>query len=773
MAKQPAAKSAFSQSSLLAKITDWHCIGILALLVIVFFRKILFGEAYLWEDFLYSSYPARVFAATSLARGEIPLWNPYTFGGMPFLADIITATFYLPTFPLVLFVSNGHLNFYWLELMVILHYLLAGTTMYYLGKSFGLQYLPSLFAGISYMLTGFMVVHAIHQPVVTLAAWIPLIVLLFRRTLIEVHWKWVFLTALVLGHSILAGFPQLSLYIYFFLFLLFLFELLTTYSGRALLSRPALSMASRAGVAIVLSVMLAMVQLLPTIELSEMSQRAEITYQFATEGSLAWPQLPTLLFPKLFGSAGAGGYNYWGPGRYFYYWETCIYLGVIPFLLMLLSVFHDERNKYVPFLWGVGLFALLFALGNNFVVHRVFFSFVPGFSRFRNPARIGILLAFAAVILSAFSFQHLLYDQRSQRENNRLQRVLVLVSVMVIGAAFWFIVQSGAGGDAFSFLHDKQAASMVAKELNLSLGLLVVSGGLILMLLRRAAWSRWAGFLVIGAMFVDLYLFGSTQNNSPVSPTAYFARSEQLVNFLRREGEGEIFRLNTRNADGMIMDRNQGMIDRIFLMEGYSPLTLQRLNFPMGSSDRAIDLLNIKYKTVTDRQRQALSLVKNETYLPRAFFVYSTHVVHSENELLEYIKSPSFDHRTTAVLEKDPEVQLAPPLTTPTWKAHITSYSINAISLDVETSHNGFLLLSEMYFPGWNAYIDGKQTEIFQTDYNLRGIFVSAGSHKIEVRFEPESFRKGVILTIASLLVCSTGLVISTRSKRKGAHHAG
>lgn len=120
------------QDSLPYEPKDWQCVALLAVLVIVFFREILLGHAFLWEDFLYHDYPSRNFASVSLSMGEIPLWNPYSFNGMPFLADIQKTVFYLPCTVLALFVKDGQLSFYWLELMIILHYVLAGVTMFYL-----------------------------------------------------------------------------------------------------------------------------------------------------------------------------------------------------------------------------------------------------------------------------------------------------------------------------------------------------------------------------------------------------------------------------------------------------------------------------------------------------------------------------------------------------------------------------------------------------------------------------------------------------------------
>src|SRR5207248_4800340 len=121
------------------------------------------------------------FAATSLANHELPLWNPYVFGGMPFQADIQSAIFYVPNLLLTAFVSGGHLPYYALEVMILAHFWVAGVSMYFLAKELGLEPVFALFSGLVFSLSGFMIAHAVHPVFVEEVAWLPLIVLLFHR----------------------------------------------------------------------------------------------------------------------------------------------------------------------------------------------------------------------------------------------------------------------------------------------------------------------------------------------------------------------------------------------------------------------------------------------------------------------------------------------------------------------------------------------------------------------------------------------------------------
>ena len=734
---------------------DYRALAILAGLVALFFAKILLGSAWLWEDMLYYSYPVRAFAATSLAMGQLPLWNPYTFGGMPLLADIQTTVLYLPCAALAHFVRGGTLNFYWLEVMVIAHYLLAGWTMYLLARSFDIERVPALFAGATYMLSGFMITHAIHQQIITMVAWYPLILLYVRRALAGTSWRPVFIAAIVLGHSTLAGYPQLSLYFHVFLFAWYLQMLFAAHRGRALLSRAALVMSAKAAAVVGLGLAIAAIQLLPTAELADLSQRAAITYEKSTEGSLAFPQLLTLLAPKFFGAAGAGGFRYWGPGTYWYYWETCIYLGVLPLMLMVMSLVLARGNAHVRFLWGVVFFTLLFALGGNFILHRLMYEFVPGFAKFRNPARMGIFLSFAASLLSAFSLNALLHGER-KRLNLRGAR-LALALVTGVGVLLWLATAAGMLDGAFDFLKNPAVSAQVRSSAHLAAGVLLVSAAALYVLLLRARPVASAGYALLLLFGADMFVFGGDQNNAPLDPNEYFRRAEPAVRFLREEGTRELFRTNTRNQYGMVMDRNQGMVDRIATTEGYTPLVLQRA-LPFFAGDRVMfDIMNVKYRTVAAGTQGRLTLALHPTYMPRASVLFDVRVAPTEEAVMAAMRDTAWDHRATVILEKAPLLPVVPGAGPAA--ARVTEFENNRIAIDVQTPANGILLLAEVWYPGWTAAVDGEATEIFRADYSLRAVAVPAGNHHVVVTFAHPPFVLGGWITAGGLLLCLAGIV--------------
>lgn len=762
MAKTKKSSSGEQRSISFPEIKDWHAVLVIVLLISLFFRDVLLQKAFFWEDFLYQFYPFRYFAAVSMAGGEMPLWNPYTFCGTPFQADIQSALFYVPNLLLTLFVSNGSLHFYWVELLIIIHYMIAGVCMYYLAKEFDLRRHVALFSGLIYALSGFMITHAIHQVVICQVAWLPLIVLLFRRMLIRRSILHMVLTGLVLGHAVLAGFPQLSLYIFFFLFLYFVFEFMISVKEHGFST--SIPLAPLAAGVIIVALGLTAIQLLPTIELAPQSQRAEITYQKSLEGMLSWEQLITVLVPKYFGASGAQSSTYWGPGVYWAYWETCFYIGIPALVCVIMSAFLIKRNRYAAFLFGTVVFALLYAVGDHFILHKFFFNFVPGFEKFRNAGRMSLLATFAGALLGGFGLQWLLGSVEA--EAGKIQRVVTLFALGGIGV--WFLAQRGLFQPSNTLRQYEQIHGIVTAEATTAVLLILVTTAVVLLFMRR----KISGVILLTAIgilqFIDVSVFGFSQNNGDTNPREYYLQTGQTVAVLREQGAHEYFRVNSRQAGGMLLDRNQGMVDQIFLLEGYTPLALQRVYPPAKDWDHVCDLLNAKYRVVTDQQRRSMELTTASTYVPRAFIVYRENIIPDDKELKAYMESDAFNPSHTVVFEEDPHFATEQGGDSTTPAVSITSYKLNSITLNVSTAKSGFLVLSEIYYPGWKAYVDGSPRRVYRADWSLRAIPIEKGSHHIEFLFEPESYRHGSWITLGTIGFSVIGIVYLTRKRKNG-----
>jgi len=787
--KSPQSVTLVSINNRVASLRDWQWFAILAVLTAIFFRELIFQTAFLWEDFIYQFYPYRNFASVSFANGEVPLWNPFTFSGMPFAADITGTTFYLPHFLLVPLVSAGKLNFWYVEMYILAHILLAGVTMFYCVKEFGLSKIPAAFSALTYMFSGFMITHIIHLVIICQAAWFPLVVLLFHRTLKNRSVISMILGGFVLSLIVCGGHIQITLYIFLFLLTFFVAEVFSFVREKRLnidlnIAKGITHLSLLAMGIVVIAVGLGAIQLLPTNELTNYSVREEFSFVRSTEGELWWEQMITILIPKIFGSSNALGSGnpspYWGPESNWNFWETCIYTGIAAFTLALFALKYIKKNRYIAITAGFALFAILYALGDNFIIHGFFYNFVPGFSKFRSLGRWGFFFVFAVAFLSGFGLQELINSKTSEKFFKKviiaLASITLVITIVVqlhlVDSIIFVLLRTGA----FRF-ESPQAAFPVAYEIAQSQTLIsaaIVLGTLLILFLflKSKLTTTSAVVLLFAAQFLDMYIFGFSQNNGTINPDDHFNQRANLIAQWKEEGKSEYFRINMRNSYAMLLDRNQGMIDRIFLLEGYSQLALQ-WRFPPGR--RMHELLNTKYLVKTDtvliqnQPRLQTSLAVDSAYLPRAFFVYNYKTFTTVRQESLFIASNQFDPRKIVTLRESLGVELKD-TSISSWRAKIQTYTNNTIGLKVYTPKKGILVMSEIYCPGWNAYVDGVPTHVYRADWSLRALIVDQGEHTVVLRYEPKSFYLGASISLSVFGLCAAGLAVAYWRKRKNQH---
>ena len=765
MVKAKATKLAEPQLAASSTLKDWQAIVIIVLVVGIFFRDILLQNAFFWEDFIFQYYAFRDFAAVSLAHGTLPLWNPYTFSGMPFQADIQTALFYIPNLLLTLFVNGERLSFYWVEVMIVAHFVIAGVSMYFFAKEIGQEKPYALFSAAAFTLSGFMIMQVIHQTFVCQVAWLPLILLCLRRTLLRKSVVSMVLTALILGHAILAGAPQFTVYIFLLILFYFLFEWMGSVRGMGWKST--LPLVPLAAGVVVLAVALTAIQLLPTLELAPLSRRATITFENSSEGSFRWEQMITLIAPKYFGASGAIEHTYAFPERYWSYWETCIYVGILPLVTAAIALLQWRKNRYVSFFAIIALFGFFYCLGDNFILHSFFFHIIPGFDKFRVPGRMSLFMTMAVSVLSGFGLRYAVQEiSQNSRHVWKFVGIVFGCGLLVLILAQSGFLQVMSNANAIQDNHEKAVQSA-----STAFGLLIGASILLFLIMRQRTLGVLATLVLVGFHVVDMNLFGFDQNNGRMSPDQYYSRTVQLVDELKAEGKQEYFRINSRDGGYMILDRNQGMVDRVFLLEGYTPLGLQRSYPPGHSTDAVYGLLNAKYRIEVNRSNGAMSLRQAEAYVPRAFVVYDDTVISDEAAAKSYMESAEFNPLRTVMFEQDPHLSLAARTAEPKAPtiASITAYDLNEIHLAVTSDQNGVLVLSEINYPGWNAYVNDVKTPVYQANWSLRAVPIPQGATQVVLKFEPKSFTHGVFITLGTI-VLSVVLIAGSLLKRRRAN---
>jgi Bacterial membrane protein YfhO len=151
---------------------------------------------------------------------------------------------------------------------------------------------------------------------------------------------------------------------------------------------------------------------------------------------------------------------------------------------------------------------------------------------------------------------------------------------------------------------------------------------------------------------------------------------------------------------------------------------------------------------------------RNPEALPRAFLVGRQQVVDGGDAARAAIAAPSFEPRTTAVTEKT-----IPGIGGSGGVARISHYGEERVDVETQAAHRSLLVLTDSWFPGWKARVDGDEVPIERVDYLIRGVPVPAGNHRVEFSYEPASWRAGWIVSLLALIAIAAAALIGWRRR--------
>lgn len=715
---------------------------------IIFFWANIVGDAFFWEDIVEYVYPFQNFAATS---NGIPFWNPFTFSGMPFFADIQTGFFYPLNRILDLFVSNGKLPFAALELVIILHFVISQINTFYLAKKFGTSKYGAIISALAYSFSMLMVCQTIHPMIIYQLAWLPLVIGLLYSAFTKNKIYLGILSGLVLGLSILAGHPQTILYEFVFIGLFALAFLIKSFRSKDYNT-------SKIIISTILTFVIAYgifaVQLLPAQELAGLSQRAEINYDKATEGSLYFKQALTSVVPNLFGTVSGDNLRnstfylqFKGVQGIHYFWETSYYFGVLIFALGLFKIMISYKDFKILTLAIISLFGFLFSLGSNSFLFDILYN-LPYISTFRMPARMMFFVTLGFSLLAGMGFDSLFDSSKKYKKE-----LIITFSIPLLLA---ILVLSGTFYDSFTTpiaLQDAINSRALGTLFVLGIGLIVSY-----LAITKKLSLPIAGSLIALIIFIDLYSVGNGFNKNPENPVENqtpqgFNMPNQFIKAFTPKLPNDIFRVNMRLFQPvryMAMKRNQGMIDKIMLIEGYNPLILQRVSPPMPNRDLNLDILNVKYSIGIDRTINAPRFYENMDRFGNAWFVNKI-VETDSSQIKSIMESGQYDLRKTALFEQNMNFKSIEEVAQ--YKIKCISYENNRIEYKVSNSTDGFLILSEIYYPSWKAQVNKKDSKVYLTDYCFRAIPLKKGNNKVILEYDSDTYNAGFTISLITLLL--------------------
>ncbi len=756
---------------------------VLAALVLCW--PMLTGQWLLGDDQYVAGYGFRLFGAEMFrATGRIPEWNPYLFGGLPFIAaqhgDIFYPTAWLRwVLPIDIAMNLGFFA----------HIVLAGATMYALLRALRVSWTGALVGGLAYELSGIVasLVRPGHDGKLFVSALAPLALLALVRAIRDGRPWGHGLLALTVGACMLSPHYQMTYY------LLVAAALWTLYLVFLDPDRPpGLRWPRELGFAlgaVLLGLALAAIQVLPFLQYIPYSPRGaggpSGGWDYAVLFSMPPEELVTTVLPQFNGMLD----GYWG--RNFFKLHT-EYLGAVVVALAALGVGDRGRRRLIQGLGVIGILFLLVSFGGHTPFYYLWYAVMPMMNKVRAPGMAFFLVALPVAAFAGIGVDRLLRGEVVRRA--LVVPLAILGGLALLGAAG--VLQSVATVLA----SDEQAARVAANAGALQGGsirlLLVVLAGAVVL------WSVWSGRLRGGlaASALALLVVGDLWSID----RAFFTFRGQASELFRDDAVTTRLRAEPKPFRVLDVGVYQGsylMAHDIQTMLGYHGQEIRFYDELLGGkgqwrnagSPTLMDLLAVRYLLLPEAQtvpgfHQVLGPVTTTPGAPAVLMERDTvppfvRVVPGalklpEDQVVPTVIDPRFPFNAVALFpdtvgfEPEPirggqvpeDVPVRPTLAE--WAP-----GRMRVTLAGTTAKPAYLLISENWYPDWHATVDGKPAPVYRADHTLLSVVLPPGAREVTLHFASAAYARGKLVTLAALLVTLALLAAAWWPRRKGTAH--
>lgn len=481
-----------------------------------------------------------------------------------------------------------------------------------------------------------------------------------------------------------------------------------------------------------------------------------------------------------------------------------VYVGAFVLFLFLLGCFIVKG----PLKWaliGATLFSIVLSWGKNFMPLTDFFiDYVPMYNKFRAVSSILVIAEFTIPLLAVFALKKILEEPTVLRANLKALGISLLLTA---GVALWYAVPSSGGSyvpaqEAQMLQQAVDGGMIPASELNgilANLGemraalvqadalrsFLIIAIGLLLLMLYTTGKLRqsftMAGIAVLclvdmwnvnkrylnDAQFVSKSIQTTTFNKTPadeliLQDTTLDYRVLNLTTSTFNENNTSYWHKSVGGYHPAKLRRYQEMIEHHIAPEMQAVYSaIARAGGKMDSVDaskfRVLNMLNTRYFILPAGQQGQTVPILNPYAYGNAWFVDQVQYVNNANEEIDALDTA--DPAVTAVVDsrfKDALKGLVESHRDSLSTIRLTSYTPNRLVYETDNSGDAVAVFSEIYYPdGWQVTIDGQPVTLGRADYILRALYIPAGKHTVEMRFDPQSLHvtEGIAYTALALMV--------------------
>jgi len=732
---------------------------LLASLVWVDFGAMALGwQTFFLRDFGYFGYPLAHYHRECFWRGELPLWNPLSCNGLPFLAQWNTLTLYPPSLIYLLLPLPWSLN-----LFSLAHLVLGGVGMFVLAQRWTGSRLGAGVAGLAFAFNGLTINCLLWPNNIAALGCMPWVVWLVERAWREGGRRPFAFAALAGGIQMMSGAPEIILFTWLLLGAMMAGQ--TFWSGTRWCWN--WRVPGRFTVVVLLVGTLAAAQLLPFLELLHHSERGS---QFAD--TLVWPMpkwgWANFLVPLFRCYRSAVGV-FFQPGQD---WTSSYYLGGSVFLLALLAAWRS-RHRRVWLLSSVMMLALILALGSEGYLYPLVRKLVPQAGLVRFTIKFVLLVIFCAPLLAAFAVSRLLDNSAEERVASRKRSgLLLLASLLAITAIVWCSYRLPLRGELYSasWLHGASRALL----------LLATFGTLFWLSRHRSVrGAAVAGLALLLLVWLDL----RTHAPNPAPGIKPDVLTPALVSEQWRQEKipsppaaGRFRAFTPQRAydallQGMISDPskdylchrlalfpNCNLLEDIPLVDGFYSLYLKgqrdawSLLYFAPTNNAMLPLLNFLGVSLITSATNVFDWQPRPAAMPLAT-IGQRPVFTDTNSTWRGLASPAFEPRREVYLPLEAKA-LVPTNHSPDARILSQTFSAHRLSFDVASSVSTLLVLSQSHYQPWKAWVDEKPARIWLANGGFQAIEVPGGQHAVRFAYEDRTFKLGAVLSLTALGVC-------------------
>lgn len=749
------------------------------------------GRHIFGTDYLNAGYFFYDFIHERILAGSLPKWVPYVYGGLPLFAN--PGSTYYPVRWVADLAGSTRMFFpilFWVQFGI------SGLGMFLLARELGCRAWVAFVIGLAWQWTGITTswVYAGHDGRIIVVTLAPLVFYFLHRGIRTGRVAPFVGAAATLGCVLLSFQIQNAYYLLLGAALWAVFCLVHLGVAR----RPAaLARTAVMGLAAVaFGFAMASVNFLPFQDYVSESPRGMTGgrgYEYSTSYSMAPRALVGVAVPEQVGVTVGnerGEYIfpvYRGENAFRLHTE---YLGALVLILATLAAGYARRNRYLWFFAGLGLFALTLALGGHTPLYRLYYEVLPGLKRFRAPDLAYYLLAFSLVCSAALGLEAVAQRREAaaaRRPGARAQADGGLAAVGWVAGGWAVLGVLGAiaiGGPSAAMAEGTVGLTPAMGWFRFAVFAGLVAGALWMWTAGRIT-TRVALIALSVITAADLWMIGKKFFQTVEGPETMFAMDD-VTAFLRSQPEpGRVWPIPQQSAWPPQID--YPMYHDVEQLGGEHGNQIQRFNEFVGTSRetyadfhnmgdvRFLAAANVRW-LVASVQLQGGPLLReafrgsnaivyeNLSALPRAFLVGEARRV-PEGQALPAMQDSAWDPRRTALVESAADLGVAGvPLE---GTARVVTHEPDEVEVQAQASRTALLVLSDNYYKGWRATVDGRPAEIHRTNHTFRGVVVPAGTHTVRFTFEPRELYLGFYIYLAciALLLLYAGFLLVGRRR--------